>query len=113
MQTAFWFLKFSAKFLNMMRANNRTRRANRISCSRTSGSLSVDGDNRRHNESQSAPSKDTVGAVAVTTLCLTAQNMPPPLHQKKKIKKTLFSCSLSPRVQDPSPLICDNPQIVQ
>lgn len=112
MQTAFCFLKFLAKFLNIMTTNNCTRRANYILWSRTSGSLSVDGDNRRHNESQSAPSKDTVGAVAVTTLCLAAQNTPPPSSLRKK-KKSLFSRSLSPLVQDPSPLICDNPQIVQ
>lgn len=112
MQTAFCFLKFLAKFPNITTANDRARRANHTLCLRTSGSLSVDGDNRRHNESQSAPSKDTVGAVAVTTLCLAAQNTPTPPPQKQK-KKKMFSRSLSPRVQDPSPLICDNPQIVQ
>lgn len=93
METAFWFLKFSAKFLNIMAANNRTRRANYILCSRTSGSLSVDGDNRCHNESQSAPSRDTVRAVAVTTLCLTAQNMPILLTPPKTTTKN--RCSLA------------------
>lgn len=67
-------------------------------------SLNVDGDNHGHYESQQAPNMHTVGAVAVTSFCLTAQNM-----SQIAVLAQLISLHAGP---NPSYMVCDNPQIV-
>lgn len=67
-------------------------------------SLNVDGDNHCHYESQQAPNMHTVGAVAVTSFCLTAQNMP----QIAVLSELIYPFA----GPNPRYTACDNPQIV-